>query len=326
MRGGGAEAYALGRRRRPAWRPSSRRCLGQGRHRSRWCWVAAIRPYPAPDAARMPATADAVTSGRRGPAAAAAGRGHGRPVRPPGRLGPRLDRCLGGGHPGQQFGGGGAQARVLGQASFDQRPHLGGSVLEVSRPADHALEHRGGLPGAERLASRGGEGEHRAQAEHVAERPHLLARGLLGGHEAGRADHEAGPRQRRHLRGLGDPEVDHARPVRGQQYVGRLEVTVHHARRVDRGQALGQARGQRQQGPGGQRPAAPDRLGQRRAGHVRGGQPGHRGVHVRVHHQRREQAAHFPGGGDLAAEPGAELGIGGQFGVDDFHRDRPASG
>jgi len=40
----------------------------------------------------------------------------------------------------------------------------------------------------------------------------------------------------------------------------------------------------------------------------------------------REQAAHFPGGGDLGAEPGAELGIGGQFGVDDFHRDRPAGG
>ena len=228
--------------------------------------------------------------------------------------------------PASSSAGGGTQARVLGQAPLDQRPHLGGDVLEVSRPADHALEHRGRLPGAERLAARGGEGEHRTQAEHVAERPHLLPLGLLGGHEAGRADHEAGPRQRSCLRGLGDPEVDHPRPVQGQQHVGRLEVTVHHARRMDRGQALGQIHGQRQQGPGVQRSAAPDRLGQRRAGHVRGGQPGHPGVHVRVHYQRREQAAHFPGGGDLAAEPGAELGIGGQLGVDDLYRDRSASG
>jgi hypothetical protein len=271
----------------------------------------------------MAATADAVISGRSGrlrPVRV----GQGRPGR--GRPGSRLHRGLGGGHPGEQFGGGGPPQRVLGQALFDQRSHLGGSALEISRLADHPLEHRGRLPGTERLAPGGSEGEHGAQAEHVAERPDLLARGLLRRHEAGRAHHEAGPRQRSHLSGLGDPEVDHARPVQGQQHVGRLEVAVHDARGVDRGQAPGQARGQREQRPGGQRPAVAHRLGQRRIGHVRSGQPGHRGVHVGVHHERREQAAHLPGRGHFAAEPGTEIGISGQLGVDDFHGDRPASG
>ena len=32
----------------------------------------------------------------------------------------------------------------------------------------------------------------------------------------------------------GDPEVDHPRPVRGQQHVGRLQVAVHHPGRVNR--------------------------------------------------------------------------------------------
>ena len=220
----------------------------------------------------------------------------------------------------------GRPRRVLDQAPFDQRQHLGRRALQVRRTANHALEHRGRLPAAERLASRRGEGEHRAQAEHVAERSDRLARGLLGGHEAGRADDEAAPRQRSRLRGLGDPEIDHARPVQGQQHVGRLEVAVHDPRGVDRGQALGQARGQRQQRRDGQRPAVPHRLGQRRAAHVGGGQPGHRGVHVRVDHEGGEQAAHFPGRGDLDAEPGPELRIGGQLGVDDFHGHRPADG
>src|SRR5438552_229073 len=39
----------------------------RARSLSLWCWLAAVRPYPAaPDAARMAAMADAVISGRRG--------------------------------------------------------------------------------------------------------------------------------------------------------------------------------------------------------------------------------------------------------------------
>jgi len=98
---------------------------------------------------------------------------------------------------------------------------------------------------------------------------------------------------------------------------------VHQARRVDRGQAFGQPRGQRKNRGGGQRPVLADRLRQRRPGHVGRGQPGCRTVHVGIHHRGREQAAYLARGGDLAPEPGPELGIGGQFGADDLHRYQP---
>jgi hypothetical protein len=68
---------------------------------------------------------------------------------------------------------------------------------------------------------------------------------------------------------------------------------------------------------------AAHRLGQRRAGHIRGRQPGHRGVQVRVHHERGKQAAYLLSRDDLAPEPGPEVRIGGQFGPDDLNRDRP---
>jgi hypothetical protein len=67
------------------------------------------------------------------------------------------------------------------------------------------------------------------------------------------------------------------------------------------------------------------RLGQRRAGHVRGRQPRHRAVQVGFHHKRGEQAADLLGGRDLAPEAGPEVGIGGQLGPDDLDGDRPAA-
>jgi len=69
-----------------------------------------------------------------------------------------------------------------------------------------------------------------------------------------------------------------------------------------------------------------DRLGQRGPGHVSGGHPGHGAVHVRVHHLGGEHAADPPRRRDLAAEPGPELRIHGQFGPDGLDRHRPPAG
>ena len=150
--------------------------------------------------------------------------------------------------------------------------------------------------------------------------------GPVRGHEPGRAGHpaDAGRRHGAYSRpgGARDAEVDHPRPVRGQQHVRGLQVAVHHTRGVDGAQALGQPRRQGQRGARRHRPVAGHRLGQRGTGHVRRGQPRHRAVDVRVHHRGGEQAAHLPDGGDLAGEAHPEHGIGGQVRADHLDRDR----
>ena len=100
---------------------------------------------------------------------------------------------------------------------------------------------------------------------------------------------------------------------------------MHHARGVDRAEALGQARGQRQQRRLRQRPVGVHRLGQRRAGDVGGGHPRHRAVDVRVQHLGGEQAAHPPRRRDLTPEPPPELLVRGQLGADGLDRHRSAA-
>jgi hypothetical protein len=188
---------------------------------------------------------------------------------------------------------------------------------------DHAVQQRHGRSAAKRAFTRGREGEDTAQVEDVARRPGFMTHGLLGRHEAGRADHQARLGQRRGFHGPGDAEVNDPRPVLRQHHVGRLQVAVHHARGVNRGQALRQARGQRQQRPGRQRPVLLHRLGQRRPGDIRRRQPRHRAIDIRVHHDGSEQSAHPPRRGDLPPEPHPELRIGGQVRPDDLNRYRP---
>jgi hypothetical protein len=87
-----------------------------------------------------------------------------------------MDRpCL-----GQQLRGGGPLGGILGQAALDQRPDLDRQVVKVRRVEYHAVDQRGGGPGAERPFAGGGEGEDRAQAEDVAGRPDFSAFGLFG--------------------------------------------------------------------------------------------------------------------------------------------------
>ena len=57
-------------------------------------------------------------------------------------------------------------------------------------------------------------------------------------HEPGRSDHQARAGQRGGFRGAGDAEVDDVRAVLRQQDIRRLQVPVHHACGVDRGQAI----------------------------------------------------------------------------------------
>jgi hypothetical protein len=78
---------------------------------------------------------------------------------------------------------------------------------------DHAVQQRCRCPRAERALARGGEGQDRPQAEYVGWRPDLITFGLLGGHEPGRADHQARLRQSGGFRGPGDAEVNDPRAV-----------------------------------------------------------------------------------------------------------------
>jgi hypothetical protein len=152
--------------------------------------------------------------------------------------------------------------------------------------------------------------QHRTQAEDVARRPRVLAQRLLRRQEPRRQE----PRSASNGR---NPEPRDPRPVLGQQDVRGVEIPVHQPRVVNGAQPRRQPGGQQQQGRGRRRPPVAHRLGQRRPGHVRGGQPRNVGVQVRGDHRRGERAVHPAGRGDLGPEPR----IGGRVGPDDPHRD-----
>ncbi|MCQ0020638.1 hypothetical protein LUX39_49110 [Actinomadura madurae] len=178
------------------------------------------------------------------------------------------------------------------------------------------------MPCPERAGAGHREHQHGAEGEDVAGGGDLVGHELLGGDETGRADDHAGLGE---LGGLGrprDPEVDHARAVRRQQHVRRLEVAVHHTRRVHALQRLRQRGAQREHRslrPGAVR-------GRRRLqgdpGHVLGGQPRRPPLGVGVDHGGCEEAAHLAGRLDLPDEPAPEPRILHQFGAHRLHGDR----
>jgi hypothetical protein len=225
---------------------------------------------------------------------------------PPPRDGPptRLD----GTEFGQQPARARPPARLLGQAAADQSAQSGGQAVELSRAVDQPVHQQGVRPGTERPSSSSREHQHRTQAEDVARRPGVLPQRLLRRPEPGRPRNHAAPPH---------PEVDHPRPVLGQHDVRGIQMPVHQARGVQRAQAGGQRGGQRQHDVGGHRPPVADRIGQRRPGDVRRGQPRHRSVQIRVDHRRREGAVYRPARRDLGPEPG----IGGPVGPHGRNRD-----
>ena len=101
---------------------------------------------------------------------------------------------------------------------------------------------------------------------------------------------------------------------------------MHQTAAVHRAQRVGQAGREPPDGGLGQRAVQAHHVGQRRAGHVRGGQPGRVVVDPRADHGGGVHAADQPGRRDLLAEPAQELGIAGQLRVHDLDRHRPAAG
>ncbi len=215
-----------------------------------------------------------------------------------------------------------------GPYEVDERVRYTGQVRLLLRdPEKVGVETA--VRGAEEEASGGGVDQERAQAEHVGGRGEFEAAHLFRRHEAGRADQHAGagvqavPGQAVH--GPRDAEVDDARPVHGDQDVGRLEVAVDQAGLVHGLQGEGEAVGEGADRRLGQRPEVLGHDGgQVGARYVPGRHPRHLGLGVGVQDVGGPGAAHPPGGGHLAGEPPAELGVLGMFGLDDLDRDRAA--
>jgi hypothetical protein len=199
--------------------------------------------------------------------------------------------------------------RLFGQAPAHQRPQFTRQPAEVRRAVDQPVHEQSTRPGAERPLSATRVHQHRTQAENVARRPRILSQRLLR-RQVPRRQHVRASNSR-------NPEPRDPRPVAAQQDVRGVEIPVHQPRVVNGAQPRGQPGGQQQQGRGRHRPPVAHRLGQRRPGHVRGGQPRNVGVQVRGDHRRGERAVHPAGRGDLGPEPR----IGGHVGLDDPHRD-----
>ena len=233
-------------------------------------------------------------------------------------VGPRLV-----GQPGQQLIGARPALRILGQRGQDQRPEQfrdrRGIRLGMQDPVQDGI----GGSGAERHLPAGGVGEGHGPGEDVGRRPGAPG-DLLRRHEAGRADHHAGPGHRRRVQGLGDAEIDDLGAVVAQDDVGGLEVAVHDPGCVNDGQRLGQAGGQAVHHVGPGRPVRGDVFGQRRSWHVVGGHEREGRVGLSLDHPHRAHALHPGQVGHLAAEPVPELRVIGQIGAEHLDRDEVA--
>jgi hypothetical protein len=106
----------------------------------------------------------------------------------------------------------------------------------------------------------------------------------------------------------GDAEVDHDRAILGKHHVARLQVAVHHARRVDRGQCLRRPVGEPAQARAGQRAAVAHHLFQRGPGHEPRHDIGKLTGHVGVEDLGDVRAADPAHGLDLAAQAAAGVG------------------
>ena len=171
------------------------------------------------------------------------------------------------------------------------------------------------------------EQQRRAEREHVAGHRRLPGvPGLLGSHVRGCAQRAPGHGELDPLRGAGDPEIDDARAVRGDEHVGRLQVPVHQPRVVNRLQRLRAPGGEPAHRGYRQRAVVAHQPVQGRGRDVGGGQPGHVGVGVSRDDRRGEHAADAPRGGHLVSETGPETGFLGELDLDGLDRDQAARG
>ena len=250
--------------------------------------------------------------------------GHGRPGQVgvlPGRVRAGLGKLA---ELGEQRGRRQAFGRPTPHAGGDERGELGGQVGQVGllggQPGQHVHDR---VPAIGRVPGRR-EGQRGAQRVHVAGRrgPGALV-GLLRGHVRRRADGAVRGGNAHAFGRPGHAEVDHPRPVRRDQHIGRLKVTVHQADAVDRVQRLRAPGGEPPDRRHRQRAAGPDQSAQRRRRHIRGGQPGQVGVGIGLDDGGGEEPAHPARGRYLLREPGAESRLLGQFHPDRLHRDQP---
>ncbi len=236
--------------------------------------------------------------------------------------------------PGEQVRGQLDLDLLRGRPVLGGRPHTGphqvdqlgrqaGEVGLLAQQLEHRL-HRVGAP-VGRVAG-GTEDQQRAEREDITGAGDAAAvPGLLRRHVRRGADRDIGHGEP----GAGDPggdtEVDHPGAVLDHQDVGRLEVAVDQSGGVDGLQRLGDAGDQPAHRPDRQRPAVVDQVLQGGRRHVRGGQPGHPGVRVRVDHGRGVETADRLGGRDLPCEPDPEQLVLGQLPPHGLDR-HPAAG
>jgi hypothetical protein len=229
------------------------------------------------------------------------------------------------GQPGEQLIGSRPALRILGQGGQDQRPEQFRDRVGVRFGVQDPVQDGVRGSGPERHLPAGRIGEGHGPGEDVGRLPGPSG-DLLGRHEAGRADHHAGPGHRRRVQRLGDAEIDDLRPILAQDHVRGLEVPVHEPGRVDDGQRFSQAGGQAVHHVRPGRPVGGDVLGQRRPGHVLGGHERQGGAGLGLDDADRADALDPGQVGDLAAEPVAELRVIGQFGAQHLDRDQAAAG
>jgi hypothetical protein len=229
--------------------------------------------------------------------------------RGPARVGRPAGQCP------QQRPGRRALLRVLGQGRVDQPEQAPVEAVEVGVGVHHPVGDAGRLAAAERQPPGPGEGDHRAPGEDVGLGPDRLALVLLGSHEGRGALAPAGG-----VEPGRDAEVDHPRPDRAQDDVGRLQVAVHDPGGVDGGQRPGHPDGQPLEAGRRQRSSDHDLL-QRRALDVLAGHPGHGRVQVGVEDRGGAEAGHPAGRADLLAEALAQLGLAVEVGPDRLDRD-----
>ena len=230
------------------------------------------------------------------------------------------------GGPAAQLDGGGPLGRVPAQRGSQQFRHRRGHPGQVRLAVHDPVEDRLVRPGAERRAPGRCEGHGGSPGVHIRERRAVLPLDHFRGQVTGRAHEHPGHGEPGRVQGLGDPEVDHDRVAVHQHYVPGLEVAVHHARRVDRGQGIRESRSHPDQPGPAQRPFLGHDLVQGPARHVPGHDVGRLAGHVGVEDLGHERATDPAHGLDLTGQPPSRVRVASHRRAQDLHRHRALLG
>ena len=210
----------------------------------------------------------------------------------------------------QEIAGARPLPRIFVQALQDDGPQGRRQAAHV-RLLVHDPVHDGGhAVGAERQPAGGGVDHGQGPGEDVDGAGRPRARQLLGRHVGRGSDKPACDRGR--VGEPGDAEVDDAGAVGAEQHVGRLEVAVHHARAVDRGQRGGRPRREALQVTLGQRPLAVHALLERRAVDELADDEAPVAFRRRLDDTGRDERLDLVNGVELAGQPLEDVGVDGR--------------